>query len=91
MVNNGQQYLPEYLSCELNEHRGYIFFLCMPEAAFRTQCGPSPFLMEALSICIGQTKSYRKSDTAIAENPVNFQNKTPCADCVLLDFIDVAT
>ncbi len=38
-----------------------------------------------------QIKSYRMSDTGRTDNLVNFQNKTPCADRVSVDFINNAT
>ncbi len=45
-------------------------------------------LTEALSSCKEQIELNRKSDTGM-ENPVKFQNKTPFADRVSLDYINV--
>ncbi len=47
--------------------------------------------MEAPSSCTEQIESYRRSDTEMIENRVSFQNKTPCAVSVVLDYICVAT
>ncbi len=66
----------------------------MPDVAVRSapqgMCDKLIF-DEVASKCTQQIKSFRKSDTGTTNYLVNFQNKTPCADRVLLDCLNDPT
>ncbi len=58
-----------------NEHKEDITFM-MPEAR-------SKLIFDGSRVKLHRAE-YRKSDTGTTDNLVNFQNKTPCTDGVLL-------